>query len=874
MRNFFHSLFLLLLILIPTIGLGQIVDDFSDLDFTSNLTWEGTPGDFIVNADSALQLENLAPTGSDISFLSTQFAQEPLSEKEWQFWIKQSFAGSANNYAQVWLVGNETNPTTVASQGYFLQFGELGSNDAIELFYSNGGSTTSVCRGAEAFIAGSFEMRVRVRRDAAGLWTIDVDETGGYEFVPHASGSNTTLTSTDHISVLCKYTSSNADNFFYDDFYFGDYILDVTPPEVSSVTVVSINEVDVLFSEPVEQTSAETLVNYNADGGLGLPSSASLDGANPSLVHLTFSAAFTNGTTYNLTISNVQDPSGNVMASTIKPFVYVVTSAADFRDVVINEFMCDPSPVVGLADAEFVEVFNTSNNYIDLTGWKLGDASSFGTVGSHIIGPGEYALLVATGSAPDFAFYPNVVTVTSFPSLNNSGDDIILQDASEATIDQISYNLSWYQDENKEGGGYSIEQINPFASCTNPSNWTGSSHPLGGTPSAENAVYDATPDVTGPALIGVTILGSQSLELQMNEALDAGAISATNVLLNPAVNVVAASAISPSNNSIIVTLGTPVDTGVVYTVNVLGIADCEGNLQELDSTETFILPFEADSGDFVINEVLFNPYTGGVDYVELVNNTDKPLNLKGWMLANFDEEDGTSNHRAIISQNYSVEAGGYVLITEDTTDVMMNYIQHGIDNFIEADMPSYNNDSGTVYLLSLDSVVTESFSYSEEMHFPLLSSVDGVSLERLDVNRPVNDMGNWHSAAESVGFGTPGLQNSQYYPTSGADGEVSTDPEIFSPYDGDGYNDVLNINYSFTDPGFVGSIRIFDANGRPIRELTTNELLGPSGTVTWDGTTDKGEKARIGMYVILFEAFSTNGKLNTYKLSTVLGGTL
>jgi hypothetical protein len=204
---------------------------------------------------------------------------------------------------------------------------------------------------------------------------------------------------------------------------------------------------------------------------------------------------------------------------------------------------------------------------------------------------------------------------------------------------------------------------------------------------------------------------------------------------------------------------------------------------------------------------------------------------------------------------------------------MMNYIQHGINNFIEADLPSYNNDSGTVYLLRVDSAISEFFAYNEDMQFPLLSTVDGVSLERLDVARDVNDMGNWHSAAETVGFGTPGLQNSQYYPTLGAMGEVNTDPEIFSP-DNDGYNDILNINFSFTEPGLVGTIRIYDANGRDVKELVTNELLGLTGTFTWDGTTDKGEKARIGAYVILFEAFNISGDVSRHKLTTILGGRL
>lgn len=852
---------------------AQISDDFSDGDFTLNPTWSGDDTHYLINGDGQLQLTNAAPSGADTSFLSTAFTSISLDNKEWQLWLKQSFSGSANNYGRIWLACDNADPTASGAEGYYLQLGEALSDDAIELFHSVGGSTTSVCRGTDGLIATSFDMRIRVRRDAAGLWSIDIDENGGFDFVSHTSGTNTTVTSTDHLGLEARYSGGNADNFYYDDIYFGDFILDITPPEILSVTVISLNELDVLFSEPVEQGTAETLTNYSADGGLGLPSSAVLDGSNPSLLHLTFGSTFQNGTTYNLTVSNVQDPSGNTLGTVVEPFTYVVTSPAAFRDVVINEFMCDPSPFVGLPDAEFVEVYNTSNNYIDLTGWKLSDASSTGTVGAHIIGPSEYALLIAAADTIPFAFYDNVVVVSSFPSLNNSGDDIILQDAGEVLIDQLSYDLSWYQDEAKEDGGYSLEQVNPFASCTNPSNWIGSAHALGGTPSIENSVYDASPDTIGPSLVEVVIVSATELELHLNEALDAGSVSAGSVIIEPVLGIAAAFSVAPTNQNVSVTLSTAIDTGVVYSISVLGITDCEGNAQNADSTATFILPFQADSGDFVINEVLFNPYTGGADYVELVNITDRPLNLKGWQLANFDEDDGLSNHKVVTERIYTVEAGGYVLITEDTTDVMMNYIQHGINNFIEADLPSYNNDSGTVYLLTVDSIISESFSYNEEMHFPLLSDVNGVSLERLDVNRHVADNGNWHSAAETVGFGTPGLENSQYYPTSGAVGEVNTDPEIFSP-DNDGYNDVLNINYSFTEPGFVATIRIYDANGRPVRELATNELLAITGTFTWDGTTDKGEKARIGMYVILFEAFNTSGNVSTHKLSTVLGGRL
>ncbi|MCB0754530.1 MAG: lamin tail domain-containing protein, partial [Flavobacteriales bacterium] len=783
------------------------------------------------------------------------------------------FNPSSSNLSRVYLVANNQD-LTGAVNGYYVRLGGE-TEDRISLYRQTGTSSTQIITSQDGLLdTDPSGARVRVTRSSNSDWELFADTSGGSAFTSLGTANDTTYVQSLYSGVWCKYTSTRSDKFYFDDFNVtGNPFVDAVAPTVVSVSAVSNTEVDIQFSEAVDQTTAETLTNYLADNGLGNPISAVRDGSDNALVHLTFATQFTNGTTYGLTISNVEDLAGNPVITVTEPFIYVIPSPAGFRDVVINEFMCDPTPFVGLADAEFVEVFNTSNNYIDISGWKLGDASSFGTLGSHVIGPQEYALLVSTTTANLFAFYPNVVQVTSFPSLNNSGDSIILLNTSEEVIDELGYDLSWYGDEAKEDGGYSIEQINPFASCVNASNWSGSEDVLGGTPSAVNSVFDDAPDTIGPSLIGVEILGTQTVRATFSESLDGSGISAMSFSIQPDLNVVAASVSSSFGNSVQVSFGNPIDTGVVYLLSATGILDCEGNALDADSGQTVILPFTADSGDFVINEVLFNPYTGGSDYVELVNVTDRPLNLKGWMLANFDDEDGISNFETIASENYAVAAGGYVLITEDTTEVRANYINHGIDNFIQADLPSYNNDSGTVYLLNIDTVLSEAFSYSEDMHFPLLDDVDGVSLERLDVNRPVSDMGNWHSAAQTAGFGTPGLENSQLYLTNPSSGEVSFDPEIFSP-DNDGYNDVLNINYSFATPGFVATIRIYDSNGRPIRQLATNELLGTNGTYTWDGTSDNGEKARIGMYVVLFEAFNDSGDKAVHKFSVTLGGRL
>ena len=67
---------------------------------------------------------------------------------------------------------------------------------------------------------------------------------------------------------------------------------------------------------------------------------------------------------------------------------------------------------------------------------------------------------------------------------------------------------------------------------------------------------------------------------------------------------------------------------------------------------------------------------------------------------------------------------------------------------------------------------------------------------------------------------------------------------------------------------------ILDVRGREIRTLVNNSLLPLSGGFTWDGTTNEGEKANIGPYIIYVEWFDIDGNTFTYKTKAVLAGTL
>jgi hypothetical protein len=314
------------------------------------------------------------------------------------------------------------------------------------------------------------------------------------------------------------------------------------------------------------------------------------------------------------------------------------------------------------------------------------------------------------------------------------------------------------------------------------------------------------------------------------------------------------------------------DSGLVQSISVSELKDCSGNLIKTSNTATFALPQKAAISDLVINEILFNPRSGGSDFVELYNRSAKVLTLQDWQLAN--ASGYPDNKEVITTEPYLVFPGDYVGLTEDVDNLAKEYPNTIRENFIEVvDLPGYNDDEGVIYLLNPGKRVIDKVAYDEEMHFELLSDVEGVSLERIDPNRPSDERSNFHSAAESVGFATPGYQNSQYFISRKFNGKLTVEPEVFSP-DNDGHQDVLNLNYEFHAPGYVGSIRIYDRYGRLIRELANNVLLQNRGTFSWDGISQEGNKAKVGVYVIFFEAFNLGGDKEVYKKTAVLASYL
>ncbi|HZG99892.1 MAG TPA: FlgD immunoglobulin-like domain containing protein, partial [Flavisolibacter sp.] len=182
---------------------------------------------------------------------------------------------------------------------------------------------------------------------------------------------------------------------------------------------------------------------------------------------------------------------------------------------------------------------------------------------------------------------------------------------------------------------------------------------------------------------------------------------------------------------------------------------------------------------------------------------------------------------------------------------------------------SYPDDKGNILLVNHRGEVVDEVAYDQKWHFALLSDKNGVALERIDPEGPSQDKHNWHSAAATAGYGTPGYRNSQYRLVDNLGAQVEVYPKLFSP-DSDGFDDLAFIQYALTESGFVANVTIFDVQGRPVRQLVRNALLGRKGTWTWDGLNNEGKALASGTYIIFTELFNLQGKKKTVKQTIVL----
>lgn len=823
---------------------GQISEDFSDGNFTLNPIWNGNNSTFIVNSSYQLQSYN---TIASTSFLTTDHTITTLENKEWRFWVKLSFSPSSNNNAKVYLTSTNSD-LSIQPDGFFIQLGETGSTDAVRLMKSENGIETEICSGTLGAIATSFAISVRVVRDNIGNWQLFTDNTGGDNFVNPAVGFDDANLLGTSFGFYCKYTVSNATKFYFDNVYVGDIIQDTTPPEIESIQVVYNQQIDIIFNEPIDVFSAQNTSNYSLSPTVSI-SGIQVDNSNPKLIHLGLATPLINGNTYQLQINGVSDLDGNP-SNTNESFIYRIAEVPSKGDVIITEIMSDPIPSVGLPEVEFIEIYNRSNKYFNLENWKIEDETSIGTIASSWLSPGEYTLICSTTMLDE---YPNGVGCSNFPNLNNNGDHLKLKYSNGTLLDELSYAIDFFQEEDKKSGGYSLERKNLNLPCFKSTNWDASTNTIGGTPGLQNSIIETLGDDINPTLKKVSVNAVNQIVLVFDEEMDSVSLMNATLNFSPHLNVTNRSAESEFVDFFTLTFTEELNAKIDYEVQLIHVSDCSNNTTDIIGS--FVLPELAELGDVVINELMFNPLEGGQDYIECFNLSDKNIDLYGWNLSRV--KDNQLDDVKTIQEHFILKSKEYVVLSGDTSFITENYPNSKGGNFIEMSLPAMNIDSNTIVLSSPDFRIDQ-VAYHSDWHLKLLKDEKGKALERIDPYGASNSSFNWRTAAESELFGTPTYKNSQAISTVESNQNFSIVFETITP-NNDGLSDYLELNYKLEEGGFLATFSIFDQSGNVVKTIFQNELLGTEGTMIWDCFNLNDQIVSSGIYLAVIEAFSENG---------------
>ena len=540
-------------------------------------------------------------------------------------------------------------------------------------------------------------------------------------------------------------------------------------------------------------------------------------------------------------------------------------------DLVISELMPDPSPTVGLPASEWIELKNCSSSPVSLQNWRIMDAGGqSGPLPLYVLQPDSFLIICSSSALAAMSQYGTAIAVSSFPSLDNEGEWIALKSPDGRIIHSVNYTSDWYGNALKKEGGWSLEMIDTRNPCSGKSNWTASIHPSGGSPGRKNSTDAANPDVQAPQLLHSYLTDSLSLRLVFDEPLDSAVAASVNrYSISQGIMISSVSTVPPLFREVQLKLSSPLLYNAVYTIRAEGIPDCNGNRMSAGETKAG-RPKDPQPGEVVVNEILFNPKPNGEDYVEIYNPGRQVTDLSRLYIANRNSSGVISSIKVLSTVPFYIYPGEYLAFTEAPDQLPLYYLVRFPERVMSlSSPPSFPDEEGRVILLNGQGTLIDEVPYKDEWHFRLISNKEGVALERLDPAGASDKPDNWHSAASTAGYGTPGYQNSQYRAADTAAVVIKVSPVIFSP-DNDGRDDLLQISYSMEASGYVANIVIFDAAGKPVRSLVRNALLGRKGSWTWDGLDDSGRSLPLGHYIVMAELFNLQGKKQQYKQVIVL----
>ena len=534
-------------------------------------------------------------------------------------------------------------------------------------------------------------------------------------------------------------------------------------------------------------------------------------------------------------------------------------------DILISEVMANPDPSNGITGVEYIELYNRSNKTLNLYNCVLFNGKSSTTLPKYVLKPNAYVVIYPFISGLNYAsFGRDTLPLPKLISINNVTDTLTLEFEGKI-IDAMGFVKDTYGDTHKAQGGYSLERANLFNPCAINS-FTVTENNLGGTPGKINSVSDSS--MSSLQIQDAFFIDDKTIKINFSESVDAlTSINPTFYSILPNLKIKKILLDLPLRNAVILQLDSVVEKSKVYQCIVKSeLKDCANRPALKTDTVYLALGKSPEVGDVVINEILFDPESNGARFIELYNRSIFPLSLKDIKIGDLERNDNVS-----VNSNANILPKGYLALTPKPDYILQRYGVSKLETkfIIKNTLPTWYSKYGNATLFKENGsqkIILDSFNYLISMHNPLLSNVEGISLERINPEVSSSDKNNWFSAAAPL-YSTPGKKNSQFReikPLTVDNPNFFFEKEVFSP-DGDGFDDILRLNYQNLNLGDIVSINVYDIQGVLIKTLVQNFNLGEKGFIDWEGDTNFGQRAASGFYWFRIEIKNFNKRNSVIK---------
>lgn len=727
---------------------GQVSEGFSDGEVLHHPVWVGDTARFRVN--QAKQLQSTTINRSDTAHLST--INKNILNTTWEFYVQINADPSSSNQIRIYLASDHANPDS-SSQAYFIQIGETGATDSYDMYKKTGKTLQKLIDGPP---------RTRSSTDTLKIWLMAIHRVDGYwelysrtdtfsNWQSEGSTNDRFMLKSNFFGLSIKHTSTRSDKFILDHIHVYLHEQDTAAPEFVEMEVHDDSIISILFSEELDTTSLYRVNNYLLNQTIH-PVRVKLNAQNPQLLDIYFGVIIPNGIT-SITIPILSDLLGNSTDS-IQQFKVNYTGATSNTayDLIFSELMIDPVPSVNLPEVEYIELYNSSANPINIYQWEYINGSTSIRLPNYTIAPSQFVILCKQSDTAILKSYGNVLGLSTWPALNNNSGSLKLFDAKRKTIDEINYTTSWYKNDSKAQGGYSLEINSNKKECSGFYSYEASSHQSGGTPGTKNSIW-STVNSKDFYVQHLEFLNDSSVYLKFNQAPDTSQskLSQNFWLKNINAYPIRIKFINQRYDELILTYGVKFISKKSYQLKLLNLHTCNGfSLEESLFNKIFIT--NDDTSKIKINELYVDAYpSNGLpenEYIELFNTTSNNLDLSGYTIS-------ISSYKFILPR-VLLKANEYLIIcsSSDST-VMKNYGKViGLNSF-----PNLSNTSSTITLSNKAGRIIDRVSYKNSWYRDVNKSDGGWSLELIDPYYTCSSANKWIASVHHTG-GTPGKLNS------------------------------------------------------------------------------------------------------------------